>query len=423
MRNAGTKKLWITSSEVSVSLTGTPTGTCSSLISRWPVMCWIFHIQRLPTTWICIESFGTRCSVKNTSALHRKMTSTMPAGISVQASSSGSEPWISAGRSSSERRRNLTANTASSVAISTPKNTLTAIRKRYSASTLPAVVEAPSGKKKRQLPTRQPLPAQPQRHEARQQQQRQQAGCAQQPHHGSAVTAHRGVVLVTVEQHLVDRRPDVALRGLVQRQPQVLRRVLDAEQVVRDAALRRERDDAGRVRPLLRTLVPHVAEAHRLGQPVQLRLVPREEVPARLGPGSLVAPQVGRLLGGGQLRRLLRLEAHRDDLELLAHVEAQHRERAGEAVERERAQHRALVVHQRQHHRPLAEVVAEPHAAAGLVLQRDVERDLVRQLLLERDLVQRRRRPRHRQRRRHAAPGEQRELEQPRHFATCPGEG
>ncbi len=49
-RKSGTKKLWMTSSEVIISLTGRPSGTCSSLISRWPSGCWNFHIHCLATT-------------------------------------------------------------------------------------------------------------------------------------------------------------------------------------------------------------------------------------------------------------------------------------------------------------------------------------------------------------------------------------
>ena len=50
MRNAGTNTSWMTSSDVMISFTGRPTGTCSSLISRWPSRCWNFHIHCLPTT-------------------------------------------------------------------------------------------------------------------------------------------------------------------------------------------------------------------------------------------------------------------------------------------------------------------------------------------------------------------------------------
>ncbi len=50
----------MTSSEVIVSLIGTPTGTCSWLISRWPVGCWIFHIHCLPVTKYSTASAGGR---------------------------------------------------------------------------------------------------------------------------------------------------------------------------------------------------------------------------------------------------------------------------------------------------------------------------------------------------------------------------
>ena len=105
MRKAGTKKLWIVSSDVTTSLTARPTGTCSSLISRCPVGCWIFHIQRLPTTLTVMASSGARFRWKKTLAPHTNITLISRNGTMVQVSSSTSEPWISAGRSSSERRR------------------------------------------------------------------------------------------------------------------------------------------------------------------------------------------------------------------------------------------------------------------------------------------------------------------------------
>ncbi len=47
-RNAGTEKLWMTSSEVIVSFTAWFTGTWNSLISRLPSGCSTFHIHCLP---------------------------------------------------------------------------------------------------------------------------------------------------------------------------------------------------------------------------------------------------------------------------------------------------------------------------------------------------------------------------------------
>ena len=105
MRKAGTKKLWMVSSEVITSFTARPRGTCSSLISRCPVGCCSFHIQRLPTTLTVIASSGGRFMWKKTLAPHTNMTAMRTSGTMVQVSSRASEPWISAGRSSSERRR------------------------------------------------------------------------------------------------------------------------------------------------------------------------------------------------------------------------------------------------------------------------------------------------------------------------------
>ena len=68
-----------------------------------------------------------------------------------------------------------------------------------------------------------------------------------------------------------------------------------------------------------------------------------------------------------------------------ADVEVQHAERADQAVEHLRAEHRALVIHEREHHRPLAEVLAEPHLAAGFVGERQIERHLLIQMLIDAD--------------------------------------
>ena len=111
-------------------------------------------------------------------------------------------------------------------------------------------------------------------------------------------------------------------------------------------------------------------------------------MPAVLGVRALVALQVRRLLRRRELRGLLRIEAHGDDVELLANAEFEHAERARQAVQHLRAEHRALVIHEREDHRPLAEEVAEPHVAAGFILEWQFERHLRVQLLVEADLGQ-----------------------------------
>ena len=101
--------------------------------------------------------------------------------------------------------------------------------------------------------------------------------------------------------------------------------------------------------------------------------------------------QVRALLRVRGLGRVARVEADQDDVELLAGRERQHLERRRDAVQHLRAQHRALVVHERQHDRPLPEVIAERHVAARLVLEPHVERQSIAQPLFERHVLELRR--------------------------------
>ena len=73
MRKAGTKKEWMTSSEVSTARTGTFTGTCSVLISRAPFACWVFHIHCLPVTCTSIALRGGTSVVNCALAVNQKM--------------------------------------------------------------------------------------------------------------------------------------------------------------------------------------------------------------------------------------------------------------------------------------------------------------------------------------------------------------
>src|SRR5512132_965167 len=79
-------------------------------------------------------------------AAQKNITIVMPSGMTVQSSSSECEPVIPAPTSVSWRRRYFTAKTTTSSAIRMVKNALTATRKKYSASTCPAYVEAAVGK-------------------------------------------------------------------------------------------------------------------------------------------------------------------------------------------------------------------------------------------------------------------------------------
>src|SRR5690606_13720696 len=60
----------------------------------------------------------------------------------------------------------------------------------------------------------------------------------------------RGVVAIAVENHALDARKAATLGRFEQTDPNVVRIVLDAVQIARDAAVRREEDEHARVRVL-----------------------------------------------------------------------------------------------------------------------------------------------------------------------------
>src|SRR2546423_3574748 len=92
---------------------------------------------------------------------------------------------------------------------------------------------------------------------------RQHARRAEDGHHGREL-ARRRVVVVAVQNQRVHGRAYLPLRRLDEREPQVLRRILDAVEVVREFSFRRRHHDRGGVRELLRLFIPDVLKARGL---------------------------------------------------------------------------------------------------------------------------------------------------------------
>src|SRR5262249_37587114 len=141
-------------------------------------------------------------------------------------------------------------------AMSSAKNADTPSSRKYSASTRPAIVEARSGK-------RGGMPSFAADHEDDEAAEGQNGGGAREAHRAhdrEPVPPVLGVVVVAVEQHLIDRAAHLAGRRVDQREAQIARAVIDAEEIARDAAAGREHHDARRVRELLDLRVPDVPE-------------------------------------------------------------------------------------------------------------------------------------------------------------------
>jgi hypothetical protein len=87
-------------------------------------------------------------------------------------------------------------------------------------------------------------------------------------------------------------------------------------------------------------------------------------------------------------RRVARIEADDDHVEVLTRLERYHAECARYAVHHLRAEHQALKVREREHDRLAAKRVVQPHLSTALVLEGCVQREALVEPLLERDLFQ-----------------------------------
>src|SRR6185503_6150047 len=97
---------------------------------------------------------------------------------------------------------------------------------------------------------------------------------------GHAVASGRRIILVAEQQQRIDERARLPFRRFGERQPQVPRRVLDAEEVARDAAVGREDDDRAGVRELPAARVGREAVADRAAEGLDRARIARQEPPA-----------------------------------------------------------------------------------------------------------------------------------------------
>src|SRR5439155_13417592 len=81
-------------------------------------------------------------------------------------------------------------------------------------------------------------------------------GEANGAHDHETVPAGFGIVVVAIEPHLIDRCADLARRCVDERESQIARTVIDAEEITRDPPLRRQDNDPCGMGELPEALVP-----------------------------------------------------------------------------------------------------------------------------------------------------------------------
>jgi hypothetical protein len=91
-------------------------------------------------------------------------------------------------------------------------------------------------------------------------------------------------------------------------------------------------------------------------------------VPALIGVSAAVALDDVPLFCGGHFRGFARVEAHREDVKILAEIESQRLHRTDQPLQKFAAQHRTLVITKVQNDgAPVAEVVGEFDRVAEFV--------------------------------------------------------
>ena len=197
--------------------------------------------------------------------------------------------------------------------------------------------------------------------------------------------------MIAVEQHLVDRIADFALRGLHQTHAQIFRRIIHAVEISRDAPLRRQHHDGRGVRILLDLGIVLILKADSFRERIDRLRGSGQEMPAGSRAGASIALEIILLLRGGNVWSLLRIETHRDHVEFIAHIKLHHLHGAREPSQGFATEHGAVVVDQVQDQGLLAEVSAQSDRLACVVDKREIGRHLPVEMLLNANVLQIRR--------------------------------
>src|SRR5258708_828710 len=108
---------------------------------------------------------------------------------------------------------------------------------------------------------------------------------------------------------------------------------------------------------LISRCVVFVVKPGSLGELVDRSFIAGQEMPSGGGAGALVPVDVCCFLVARQLRRFSWIEAYGDDFKLLADIERDDIERAGQSVQHLIAEHRTRVVDECEHNWLLSKII------------------------------------------------------------------
>ena len=194
--------------------------------------------------------------------------------------------------------------------------------------------------------------------------------------------------MIAEEQDGIHRRADPAFAGFDQSEPHIARRIRDPVEVARDAAFGCENHDAAGVRKLRRRLVVNEAVSDGRGELLDLRLVTGKKMPAVNSAGTAVKPGIHDLLRVGEHGFFRGINAEGDDVEILANTQRDFLQCVQRGVEHFGAKHRTLIVNERKDCRLILHELAQCDGCAMFVAKRNIERNLIVQLLIQPNILQ-----------------------------------
>src|SRR5580704_4477056 len=337
------------------------------------------------------------------------MTIAIAVGIKVQPISRNRLPCTSSPTSPGVLRRYLYIAKMQSAATNTTKKRQVSTMNENSASTLPAKLDACSGKNgsgdctalmcslRRNVPARTArrsgamiTPAENDETDG----QTEKSGDPTHANHGKdgrAVTCLGRIVLIAEQQNVIDRSADFSSGSVDQAETDVAGRIFHAEEIAGDAAVGSKQQDAAGVAKHFCLRVVAVAERGSLSDFVDGFLVSGQEVPTcfRGRPGE--AGQRFVFLLQSFIRSIGRIHAYEDDVVVLARIKGNHFQRSDQRLFHLRAQHRTGEINESENHGLLTKIIAEQNWVPILVIERDIERNLRVELWIEGDIHQSRR--------------------------------
>src|SRR5580692_589510 len=338
-----------------------------------------------------------------------KMTMAIAVGIKVQPISRNRLPCTSLPISPGVLRRYLYIAKMQSAATNTTKKRQVRTMKKNSASTLPAKLDACSGKNgsgdctalmcslRRNVPARTArrsgamiTPAENDETDG----QTEKSGDPTHANHGKdgrAVTCLGRIVLIAEQQNVIDRSADFSSGRVDQAETYVAGRIFHAEEIAGNAAVGSKQQDATGVAKHFCLRVVAIAEGSSLGDFVDGVFVSGQKMPARFRGWPGEAGQRFVLLLQSFIRSIGRIHADKDDVVLLARIKGNHFQRSDQRLFHLRAQHRAGEIDKGKNYWLLTKIIAEQNWVPILVIKRDIKGKLRVELRVEGDIHQSRR--------------------------------